>query len=542
MRKRDIFKLAWLKIKGKHGMLRMIGIVLGMLMLVEALWFAFAINVHLQSQINDIPISNLFLMESNLEQNVDIRVPIGYERELYTGAQLTFEQKKSLPISDEVVWTEFIYAYDDNKNSNAELEFELGGKKQDIQSDFKIKFIKDADVKTLPDSIEAYMQSNFGHGGIYGEKLNGKGELYISERLLDSFGCTRDEVLGKSVSMSMVCGGEGFSRWYLFDDDTIFDNEHAKYYDKDAKAPVVQGEVNIFRDYRVAGVISREYYAINRLTASDCDIWLSEDSLTSDDGGSLMPKISVQNVLQDNGTSKPTIVLTYPSTDIVQYSRQVTGNGRFFPFFAGGLKYADINRGRSATNEIMLMSCSYVQCKDFNQAKKLAKKVKDYIVINSNAGAAHYYFGHCSDEFMELYHMSDTFNKVSIAFAVIGGVTLLAVIINYAKFMAFEQQKQADDVKTIENAEMTDKDRKTLAIMEAYGGFVIALIISFLIGLAVSAIVKVVITRLINAVALFSGVTIALWIYFPAFLLAAVVMLAAKIITNICIKNKTAKH
>ncbi len=538
MNKKDIFQLALLRIKSKNSIRTFVAMIFGLLMLVEVLWLAFAINLHLKSQINDMPMSNLFLLESNANQDIDIRVPSGADLRLDTGIQLTYEQAQSLP-KGEVVWTEVLYDISQNKYSSAELEFSIDGQMYDIDDNFKIKFIKNAQVKTHPESIETYLLDTCGHGGIYGEKFgDSKRELYISENMIDRLGLTRDIVIGKNLSVSMVCSGEDFSRSYLFDNDTIFENQHIKCYDIDAKSPSIDGRVKIFCDFRIVGVISQEYYSVNNLTASDCDIWMKDDVLTGDDGVSLFPKISVQEVYGQFSQKLAKIVLTYPSKDIIKYSEEVTAQGGFFPFFAGGLKYTDINMGRGSSNNIVPICVSYVQCENFKTAKNFAKKVKQNVIENNGGEAPYYNYSHCSSEFITLWHISDTTNRVSIAFAIIGGLTLLTVILNYGNVVSFNARKRADFLIMMKKMGMTEKDKNTLVNMEIFGGFAIVLLISFVGGLIVSAIAKSIITMIISEFTLLSPINISLWLYFPSFLVAAVAMLTAMILITINGENK----
>ncbi len=538
MKKKDIFQLALLRIKSKNSIRTFIAMIFGLLMLVEVLWLAFAINLHLKSQINDTPMSNLFLIESNTNQDIDIRVPNRPDMHLNTGIQLTYEQAQSLQ-KGEVIWTEVLYDISQNKYSSAELEFSIDGQMYDIDDNFKIKFIKNRHIKTHPESIESYLLDTYGHGGIYGEKFGDSiREVYISENIIERLGLTRDIAMGKYISLSMVCKGEDFSRSYLFDNDTIFENQHIKCYDIDAKSPSIDGRVKVFCDFRIVGVISREYYSVNNLTASDCDIWLKDDVLTSDDGVSLFPKISVQEVYGQFLQKSAKIVLTYPSEDIIKYSEEVTAQGKFFPFFAGGLKYADINMGRGSSNNIMPLCVSYVQCEDFKSAKNIAKKVKENVIENNGGEAPYYNYSHCSSEFITLWRLSDTMNRISVAFAIIGGLTLLTVLLNYGNVVSFNARKRVDFLIMMKKMGMTEKDKNTLVNMEILVGFAIVLFISFVVGFLVSAIAKTIITKIIYEFLLLSNINIALWLYLPAFLVVAVVMFIAMILISINGKNK----
>lgn len=538
MKKKDIFQLALLRIKSKNSIRTFIAMIFGLLMLVEVLWLAFAINLHLKSQINDTPMSNLFLIESNTNQDIDIRVPNRPDMHLNTGIQLTYEQAQSLQ-KGEVIWTEVLYDISQNKYSSAELEFSIDGQMYDIDDNFKIKFIKNGHIKTHPESIESYLLDTYGHGGIYGEKFGDSiREVYISENMIERLGLTRDIAMGKYISLSMVCKGEDFSRSYLFDNDTIFENQHIKCYDIDAKSPSIDGRVKVFCDFRIVGVISREYYSVNNLTASDCDIWLKDDVLTSDDGVSLFPKISVQEVYGQFLQKSAKIVLTYPSEDIIKYSEEVTAQGKFFPFFAGGLKYADINMGRGSSNNIMPLCVSYVQCEDFKSAKNIAKKVKENVIENNGGEAPYYNYSHCSSEFITLWRLSDTMNRISVAFAIIGGLTLLTVLLNYGNVVSFNARKRVDFLIMMKKMGMTEKDKNTLVNMEILVGFAIVLFISFVVGFLVSAIAKTIITKIIYEFLLLSNINIALWLYLPAFLVVAVVMFIAMILISINGKNK----
>ncbi len=231
-------------------------------------------------------------------------------------------------------------------------------------------------------------------------------------------------------------------------------------------------------------------------------------------------------------------MLTYPSEDIIKYSEEVTAQGKFFPFFAGGLKYADINMGRGSSNNIMPLCVSYVQCEDFKSAKNIAKKVKENVIENNGGEAPYYNYSHCSSEFITLWRLSDTMNRISVAFAIIGGLTLLTVLLNYGNVVSFNARKRVDFLIMMKKMGMTEKDKNTLVNMEILVGFAIVLFISFVVGFLVSAIAKTIITKIIYEFLLLSNINIALWLYLPAFLVVAVVMFIAMILISINGKNK----
>ena len=84
---------------------------------------------------------------------------------------------------------------------------------------------------------------------------------------------------------------------------------------------------------------------------------------------------------------------------------------------------------------------------------------------------------------------------------------------------------------------ITEKDKNTLVYMEFFGGFAIVLIIAFVVGLILSTIVKFIITKLISTFTLLSNIKVALWLYFPAFMIIAFVMFIAMIFISINGKN-----
>ena len=520
MRKKDLFQLAWLRIKNKTNKKVIAAMTFGIIMLVEVIWLLFAFNLHFRSQIDNNPVNNLFALASNSIESIDIRGDKSKEFfDSYKGHQLTFEQKRSLDVDDEVIWSEIELIVKDCKRFDTNINFTIDNKAQELNNDILFKFLKTK--STHPQSVEDYLLSSVGHGAIYGEGFgDSKQEIYVSQKLLDELGIDKDVALGKLVSFSLTYNDVKYYSWTIPDNDNIFDNNHAMSIDKDYKL-CLNGEVKIFKDFKIVGVIGREYYEINDVTKNDADIWFKDDVLKTQDGISLFPKLSVQEMNSGFGGA---VVCTYPSADYVGYSNQVAEQGCFFPFFSAGLNYAATRTLPYSENYFMPTEISCVQCNSFKESKKLVDKVENTCAYNGGSNLRSYLI--FSQEYLYFRDISKIFNTISLVLGIIGGITLLTVSLNYGNIIAFNVRKRKDFLSMMRKMGITEKDENSLCRMEIFGGYVISAVIAFFVGFLIAAIVKAIVKSIIKEVELLAGLNIALWTYLPAFLLVGVVMLA----------------
>ena len=103
------------------------------------------------------------------------------------------------------------------------------------------------------------------------------------------------------------------------DNDTVYDNPHLLT--SQGESLTLTGKVTIFENFKIAGIINREYYGIREITDKDAAIWIKYDSFVMPGGEVNIPEFSVQDIYDAYGRKKTAFVFTYPSADYVNYSQ-----------------------------------------------------------------------------------------------------------------------------------------------------------------------------------------------------------------------------
>lgn len=521
MKLKDLITLSALRLNNKTSKRTITAISFGLVMVLLVLWLLFAFHFDMRSQIDSSPVNNVMLVESNAVDDI-YRIGTKSQNSYQSdkGSQLTSSQKENLlTMDEEIVWTEFLINVQ-NKLSDR-IKMTINGEQVQVNSEIKCKFIQNATTKTHPESMENYLIGTTGKGAIFGAGFGEeKNELYISERLLSAMDLDKESVVGSVISLEIdYLNIDIANQRYVLDNDTVYDNAHINYGQKQ-DLEKIDGSVKIFSDYKIVGVISNQYYDINDLTRTDADIWLKDDSLMSEQG-TLFPKISIQDlyIFSPNATEAK-IVLTYPTNEYIEYSKTVTEQGCFFPFMLGNSYIAE-NRG--SNNNVMPIEIAYVQCDSFQSALSYWQKCGDYIAENTTVANANYY-SPCSQNFLKLTQLYNTINMVCIILSVLGAVTLISVLVNYGNVICFNARKRKDYLQMMKKIGITDKQQRTLTNMETFGGLLIALIVAFIVGLLLALIIKAVVSKILTSSMLFASMSLALWPFFVAYLIVAVVM------------------
>lgn len=529
MKFRDLLQLTALRLNNKTSKKMIVAVSFGLIMMIFVVWLLISFNFDMRQQISSTPINNVMLVENNMV--ADIRIKGLLSQDFYIGnkgKQLTLAQKELLPVkNEEISWQEISINYQNQLNTRVELT--IDSTSIELVNELKCKFIKDAVNKTYPESVENYLISKTGNGAIYGNKLGiNYNQVYISERFIKTYNLDHNNLLGAKISLEIDYSNlDMANQRYILDNDNISDNLHANYLQK-MDLETIDGSIKIFSNYTIVGIISDEYYNINNLTQTDADVWFNYNALISDSGENLFPKISVQD-LNVFSTPEPKIVLTYSNIDYINYSKEVTEKGKFFPFLLGN-SYTGENRG--ANNIIMPTFVSYVQCENFSDALNYMKKVEAFIMQNDNFVTSNYY-SPAGQDFITLVQLYDIIDKVCIIVSAIGLVTLVTVLVNYGNIICFNVRKRKDFLQMIKNIGITEKEKRSLISAETYGSFAISSVLSFVIGFVLVLIARAVLLKVLSSLVIFNGITISLWPFFIAFLLVIIVMSIAFMLISV---------
>lgn len=374
-------------------------------------------------------------------------------------------------------------------------DFRLGERvlrsRDDTNTSFEIKFYEGDKSKTHPSEFDDYLLKNNGHKVIYGDSFSGEREIIVSEIFLENVGLSKEEAMNQNLSLTIQYNNVGYNDYgFVLDDDAIFDNNHV--YNNASKKNIIKnvnGEISIFSEYKIVGVISREYYEINNLTRNDSHIWAQESSLYTPDGKSTLPKVSVQNIHNGYGHSfQDCPILTYDDTDYVSASRRITESGAFYPFLIGNT-WSNLDNN----NQYLPVRSSWITYHSYKDTLAASKIINNLTKINSNGFQNKNILAY-SSEFISLSNMNESINIAMVVLSIIGGITLFVVVVNYANIMSFNARKRASYMKMMQCMGISNKDKKRILWYEIllllFLSAVIALIVSGIIVLTVSEIVK----------------------------------------------------
>lgn len=532
MKYKDILKIAMLRLKNKNSKRTIFIMVFGLVMLIPVLWLIFSFYFNFYDNIHDNQsVDMMFRIDSDFGQSIDIR---GGEKstkfyEENRGIQLTFEQYEDIKTDDTVEWFSFVLNYyRESGNSNIHIGDKILGAKDNIECKFVLG------EKIIPDSIQNYIYSTTGHNAVYGQGFSeNKREILVSEKWLKENGLSKEDVLNKEISLDINYVGFDFYNNFdvILDNDTIFENQHISAYDKNYKPADFVGNISVFKNYKIVGVVSEEYFSINDFTAIDSDFWFKDTAIIDDSGQSVYPKLSLQDVYKD-GKLTSVIVATYPSTDWTTYSQEVTEQGCFFPFLQGNIH----TRTRSM-NRIYPIKSAFVQYDNFKEAKANFKKLENILgdyIFASQYGAIT----------LNFYRLVSEEKNISIAcgiMGVVGGITLITVIANYGAAVCFNARKRKDFLQMMYRMGITQKEKKMIVWTEIMSIFMIASAIAFIISLFIAIIIKLVVDSIIKQFIADTVFKISLIYIIPAFLvlflLVGVIVVLISLMSNKIIKE-----
>lgn len=512
MRYKDILKLAMLRLKNKNSKRTIIIMAFGLIMLIPVLWLIFSFYFNFYNTIQESQsIDMAFMIDSEFEQEVDIR---GGEssRKLYQDSierELTFEQYEEIKTDNTVDWFSFQIGFYNSSLTNTHIS--IGEKEFDAKDRIDCKFLLSESV--MLDSIQDYLYTSTGHDAIYGQGFSeSKREVLVSELWLKENGLTKEDALGKEISLDMNYSGVDLYNNFnvVLDNDTIFENQHISSYDKNYQTQAFVGNISVFTKYKIVGVVCEEYYSLNDFTEIDSDFWFKKSALVDNNGNSVYPKLCVQDI-HINEKLTPFIVATYPSTDYVAYSQEVTDQGCFFPFLQG-----NIHRNHRTTFNIYPVKSSFVQYDSFKEAKSISKKLEN--ILGDYAGYGFEY----GTTTLNFYRLVLQDRQISIACGVmglVGGITLITVIANYGSAVCFNARKRKDFLQMMYRMGITQKEKQKLVWTETVGIYILASIIAFVVSLFIVIVIKLAVDSILKEFVASTVFKISLIYFIPAFLI-----------------------
>lgn len=505
MRARDIWQLAQLRGRSRAGRRTSATIATGLILLIPVVWILFAFYGEIYAEEEKKPENRIFSYYTLPDEAYtygEEATRIWEDKELHGD----FLSKSEL---EEYSGQEQIFSPVIDYNRAKGLSFTIDGDEyaDNLSSDTALSLKAVGDRQYLS-AMDDYMQGD--DGVIIGEGFTGDtAEIYISEILLEALGLDRS-VLGKAASLSLTFDEEKYSEIYnVPDNDTVYDNPHVLT--SQGESPTLTGKVTIFENFKIAGIINKEYYGIEDITDKDAAIWIKYDSFVMPNGDVNIPKFSMQDIYNVYGNKSTKFVFTYPSADYVNYSQTVAAAGRAFFFTSGTTNFIN---GEPYFNYYWFpVSMTYVQYRDFYVGRRMMEKAEAVFGDRS----FHIY----PSVLKATANNMRTTDIICLVLGIVGGISLITCIVNYSGAAAFSLRKRKNFLDMMEKMGITEKDRRKLILFET-----LAILLRALIAAAVFTVILVLIAWLVFAIALPSAKEyVSCLVYaLPAYLLCALTL------------------
>lgn len=443
MRLGEYVRLGRISLKNRKKSTRntVIGISFGLILLIPVLFFTLSFSIDLTNAINGARSVSCFAVETVNENDPQD----GYENDSdgndYVGTLLGHTEREALfdmvgGAVEEIVSQEYLGISAQNGDYTLNGKFfatEWSEGLYGYNKGTEIKILRGNYAGCIPAGIHsdlARLNSSFLAAG-QGFSQNSKGEILISETLARLNGMTPEEAIGGSLSLRVAVGGVVGFDW---DNDNDPDNEFIKPTDI-----VEPKEITLFKDFKIVGVISDEYYALNDLLEDDAHIWITGASYYSEDEP-LVPKYQpvIRTHTLKNGWL--TRVATYPE-GVERMQAAALEDGMFFTAYPA-VGFSSGGYGMSSNEGLNMNTVvHFVQCKDFASAEEVTiflhgsyKKLgwtEDYIQVSRRFACSLF------QDFLVLYRVG---NYVMLLLYAFGGVIFFATLLNLYNSVQYSVQ------------------------------------------------------------------------------------------------------
>ena len=212
--------------------------------------------------------------------------------------QIVYAEAKAEKI---IKWQEM--EFNENIDSSDYKLYYEGELLSNNQTCIRIKILQDKKCLT-PFDLDDFMLLDNG----FSDNPN---EIIVSEYFLEEHGLNYD-VLGNSISLAIHVENLRSGSILVGEQGTSIGYDDIEYYN--------YGDVYCFKDYRIIGIIKKQYYS-HDIVNDNCDFWIAYESSLDSNGGS---------ILESMRQYREKLIITYNNPNILELSEQLTNDGRFF--------------------------------------------------------------------------------------------------------------------------------------------------------------------------------------------------------------------
>ena len=442
MKLKDYVRLGGISIKSRKKSTRntVWGISFGLIMIIPVVFFAMAFYMNIYNVVNDIKnvsafkvlcVGNTSDYESGYMGNV---MPVLGSKD--------YEELKTMVGGDieEIVYNEYFNVSDRSQTIIEEKTKFLFNKAIYVDDVFynipqKIKMVECSrkNQEVIPDAIISDLNESGKEFLVAGSGFSedARGEVMLSEVIVEEFGFNPEQAIGKKFTLKV---SESLSDGYAIDNDNNPFNEYEGENTGNFQAEAIS-------NFKVVGVISKDYYKLSEIFMYDAHIWISEDSVYVYENGKpynkYLPQISVvekDEALPDKWSGT---VFTY-SESLSALEEKARNEKMFFPAMPG-IKFSE--DGVSYNIPYRSSSSLFIQCKDYSSAKKVSSYLDSVYKKITNYGTDYKFF-YASYSFVNFLFINTLGDYVTIAFMILGGVILFATLLNLYNSVSYSVQSR----------------------------------------------------------------------------------------------------
>ena len=248
-----------------------------------------------------------------------------------------------------------------------------------------------------------------------GFKGDGKGQIIISEYLLESKNLKPEQVIGKKFTLYATLSRSG--NIYL-DDDNNPNNSFDPF-----DSSILEREITILKDFEIVGVIASEYYQMNYTMQQEPHMIINYSSLYEEDDIKYKPILTeIENPFEknNNNNQEKYYVATYPED--IDKILDKANEEKFLPVIMPAVKYANWH-----SSETIIKNYQVV-CKDFKSASKIDDKIN--AAWSNVTGTSASYNPFAVSEFTTFKSFSTMGIYMALGLSIFGGIILLATLLN----------------------------------------------------------------------------------------------------------------
>lgn len=440
MKNQECKRLAKISLKNRKKTTRttVSGIVFGLLLLIPVIFLSLGINNSIAKELNKTP--SLLFVDVPVQTD-DSDYDDKYEANVYVNYS-TLDKEHSQIVDEYEAYGKIVYTTYKNVNNYMSMDeystYSIDNGKEEIipnpnYSDDYYKYEPVFGRLNIVDSKESDMQFFKTSAGNYllegynqGFSENSKGEIYISELLLEYLGLEKDDVYNHTLTIKY----NEITRAY---DQVVLDNDNNpdNYFNMQDN-PISVATRTLFKNYMVVGIINKNYAGYGNGSLFNAGFIATTDSLYYDGTQSIEPQIKYVEY-EDN---RKCVVATYTHTneEIEKYSQEYITIG-----------------AKNYTNVQLIEKSQYNSNTQESTNKKYAIKAKNIVLFGKNyddldnmivdiANQCSDAYGEspvdgfssafASSAYNEFKLINQIFTYVSILFLSVGGIIFFSAMIN----------------------------------------------------------------------------------------------------------------